>query len=529
MIPTRRALVIASLAVAFWASAAHAGERYALVVGANIGNVDDGPLAYAERDAQRVAEVLTRLGGVAPENLLLLLGPDSGALERALASFAARVEQSGQAGQSTEEASDGPVLFVYYSGHADAQSLHLRGTSLAFRNLRAAVDRIDAEVSIFILDACRSGGIVRKKGATPAEPFEIRVEDEMRSSGLAIITSSSESEDAQESERLGGGVFTHHLVTGLVGAADTSGDQRVTLSEAYRYAYAQTLHATSTTAVVQHPTYAFDLSGERELVLTRIESASGLGRLRLADPGSYIVFERFGSHEVAAELTARAGTELVLVPGTYLVRRRETARVWEKEVKVKALGQTDLAAHELSAVPYRHAVRKGYGQAERSALSVGADLEMTGPILPETGAVLLGAVTVQLDLADLALRARLRYGRSWSDSSGIALQQGVLGADIGLYKLFDLGPHGVGFGLRGGVDWLSQSFDTTGDAPDRNQVTGRLGPVVRTELALTSTIALTLDLGAEAWIVEEAQADGTTRVGAEVVPLMTLGVGILLP
>jgi len=518
-----RALLFVALALVA-TTRARAGDRYALVVGANVGNVEDGPLAYAERDAQRVADVLTRLGGVAPENLLLLLGPDASGFERAIASFSARVAQSGQSNED-----GGPVLFVYYSGHADAQALHLRGTQLPFRLLRQSVEAIDAEVSIFILDACRSGGIVRTKGATPAEPFEIHAEDELRSQGLAIITSSSESEDAQESERLGGGVFTHHLVTGLVGAADTSGDQRVTLSEAYRYAYAQTLHATSTTAVVQHPTYAFDLSGERELVLTHIESPNGLGRLRLDEPGNYIVFERFGSHEVAAELTARAGTELVLVPGTYLVRRRETARVFEKEVTVTALAQTTLASNDLVAVPYRHAVRKGYGQVERSAISIGGDVEVTGAILPETGALILAALTVQLDLADLAVRARLRYGRSWSESDGLPMQQGVLGADIGVYKLFELGPHGFGFGLRGGVDWLSQTFDSSGDAPDRNQVAGRIGPVVRTELALTPSIALTLDLGAEAWIVEEARADGTSKIGAEVVPLMSLGLGILLP
>jgi hypothetical protein len=204
--------------------------------------------------------------------------------------------------------------------------------------------------------------------------------------------------------------------------------------------------------------------------------------------------------------------------------------VWEKEVVVRANVQTALATGDLQPVPYRHAVRKGYGQPVRSAVSLGADLELSGPILPETGAVFLGALTAQLDLADLALRARLRYGRSGADGSGVPVSQGVLGADLGLYKLFDLGPHGVGFGVRGGVDWLAQRFETTGDAPDRDQVAGRIGPVVRTELALGASVALTLDLGAEAWIVEEADAtDGTTSVRAEVVPFVTLGVGVLLP
>lgn len=516
-----RALALALAIVLATLGPAVAAERFALVVGANVGDAGDGPLAFAERDAQRMADVLVRLGGVAPENLLLLLGPDAPALERAIASFGARIDGTGEDG--------GPILFVYYSGHADAQALHLAGTRLPFRALRERVAALSAEVNVFILDACRSGGLVRTKGATPAEPFEIHVEDELRSEGLAIITSSAESEDAQESDRLGGGIFTHHLLTGLVGAADVSGDRRVTLSEAYRYAYAQTLQATSTTAVVQHPTYAFDMSGERELVLTRVDGAAGLGRLQLAEAGSYIVFERFGGHDVAAELTARAGTELALVPGTYLVRRRETARVWEKEVAVRATGLTTLAAADLAPVPYRHAVRKGYGQPDRSAVSLGVDLELAGPILPDTGALFLGALTLQLDLADLALRARLRYGRSASDASGLPVEQGVLGADLGLYRLFDIGPHGVGFGVRAGVDWIAQRFDTTGDAPDRDQVAGRIGPIIRTEIALGAAVALTLDLGAEAWIVEAADGDGTVSTRAEVVPFVSLGVGVLLP
>src|SRR5262245_40856858 len=126
-------------------TAAHAGERYALVVGANTGDADDGTLAYAERDAQRVADVLVRLGGVAPETLLLFVGPDGPGLERALQSFGGRIQQSADDG--------GPVLFVYYSGHADAQSLHLSGTRLPFRTLRARVDALSAEVSVFIVDA----------------------------------------------------------------------------------------------------------------------------------------------------------------------------------------------------------------------------------------------------------------------------------------------------------------------------------------------------------------------------------------
>ena len=146
------------------------------------------------------------------------------------------------------------LLVVYYSGHADAEALHLGGSRLSFGELTDAVEAMPVDVRVLVVDACRSGGLTRVKGATPAEPFAISTEDRLAATGTAIITSSSAGEDAQESDDLGGGVFTHHWVAGLLGAADTSDDGAVTLTEAYRYAYAQTLRSTSLQPVVQHPT-----------------------------------------------------------------------------------------------------------------------------------------------------------------------------------------------------------------------------------------------------------------------------------
>lgn len=61
--------------------------------------------------------------------------------------------------------------------------------------------------------------------------------DEARSyEGRVYITSSAAGERAQESDEIQGSVFTHYLLAGLRGAADDSGDRRVSLEEAYRFA-----------------------------------------------------------------------------------------------------------------------------------------------------------------------------------------------------------------------------------------------------------------------------------------------------
>ena len=67
--------------------ASAATVRYALVVGADRGDAQDGPLEYAERDASRVADVLTRMGGVSPENLVLLRAPSADEVRRVLATL----------------------------------------------------------------------------------------------------------------------------------------------------------------------------------------------------------------------------------------------------------------------------------------------------------------------------------------------------------------------------------------------------------------------------------------------------------
>jgi hypothetical protein len=57
-------------------------ERYAVVVGNDVGEPPDVPLRYAEMDAARVASVLQEVGGVRPENTVLLQGKDADTVRR---------------------------------------------------------------------------------------------------------------------------------------------------------------------------------------------------------------------------------------------------------------------------------------------------------------------------------------------------------------------------------------------------------------------------------------------------------------
>lgn len=517
----RVACSLALLALAAASPPAAAQARFAVAIGVNDGDLGDGRLLYAERDAARVADVLTRFGDVPPENLLLLRGADADAVERAFTVLRSRVRDA---------APERPLLIVYYSGHADAQALRLRGTRLGFARLEALARAVGADVSVLIVDACRSGGLTRVKGATPAPPFEIRATDSLASEGFAVITSAAEGEDAQESDRLRGGIFTHHLLAGLLGAADTEGDGRVTLGEAYRYTYAQTLRATSQTPTIQHPTYAFSLKGRQELVLTHLRGDRGLGRLAFAAPGHYLVLERHGGGDVAAELEAAAATELLVPPGDYLVRRRAPGGVYEATVAVARDARAELGPDDLTRVPFRETVRRGYGAPAANAWSLGAAFELGGPPLPDTGLGYFGALTAQVDLADLTLALRLRYGRSAHTNASLTLTQDLFGADVAAYKLFDVARGlAVGLGLRVGADLVWQRFDTRGVAPNRAVPYGRVAPLVRLEVAPTPTLGVAFDCGADIALVALEDDAGARALATPVVPFCALGLALEVP
>ena len=139
-------------------AASAAEHRYALILGHNQGDFDEASLQFAQRDARRVGEVLTSMGGVPSRNLILLEAPDAGQVRGALDRLDKELSELPE--------DDQVVVFVFYSGHADASALHLGGTRLALKELEASVQALPADARVLLLDACRTGELTRRKGAT---------------------------------------------------------------------------------------------------------------------------------------------------------------------------------------------------------------------------------------------------------------------------------------------------------------------------------------------------------------------------
>ena len=225
-------------------AAAYADDvaTYAIVVGSNAGGPGQGELRYAEADAGRVGKLLTELGGYAPDQIDIVLHPTPDELRARLGKLADKLAADDKAGRPTR------VLF-YYSGHARATALDLGNKELPLSELRQRLFELPSKLTVVVLDACQSGAFSRVKGAEPAADFSFNSRQQLDATGVAVLASSSGSELSQESEQLKSSYFTHHLLVGLRGAGDTNGDGLVTVDEAYRYAYHQTLLATTETAV----------------------------------------------------------------------------------------------------------------------------------------------------------------------------------------------------------------------------------------------------------------------------------------
>jgi caspase domain-containing protein len=305
------ALVPASLCLADAPPAPGSLRRLALVVGSNRGAADRVPLRYAVSDADRFADIVSRMGGVLPVDSVVLREPNRRTLMDALATTATRAAEARAAAQRVE-------VIVYFSGHADDQGLMLGREVVRYADLRQAIQGIGADVGITILDACASGAITRLKGGQARPAFLTDVGSEVQ--GYAFLTSSSENEAAQESERLRGSFFTYALLTGLRGAADVTGDGKVTLNEAYQFAFNETLvQTTPTQAGAQHPAYDIKMAGTGDVVMTDVRQNSASLILRDEYEGRFVVVS--GKRHLVAELYKPSGrkVELGLEPGDYEV------------------------------------------------------------------------------------------------------------------------------------------------------------------------------------------------------------------
>ncbi len=323
---------------------------YALVIGSNIGGPGQLPLHYAEDDARRVGALLTELGGYTPDHVDIVVHPTPDLVRARLTKLGERVQADIAAGRQAR------ILF-YYSGHARATALDLGAQPLPLAELRQRLFAVPASLTVVVLDACQSGAFSRIKGASPAADFSFNSRQQLDATGVAVLASSSGSELSQESETLRSSYFTHHLLVGMRGAGDVNRDGQVSVDEAYRYAYHQTLLATASTAVGgQHVTLEVDLKGHGEVALSFPRAATASIELPAALEGQALVQDKRAKAVVAETYKAKgAAVRIAVAPGDYEVTVRQGTRLVRCQVVAPGVVELGRCSNEAITV----ATRKG--------------------------------------------------------------------------------------------------------------------------------------------------------------------------
>lgn len=313
-------------------------QRFVVAVGANNGGTEREQLQYALSDAKSFLKVFNELGGVTRENSLFLAEPDKKSLFTELDHFQAKIEDSRPDYKRLE-------FFFYYSGHSNDKNILLGEEKVSYEDLREVINSIDADVRIAILDSCASGAFTRIKGGKKRQPFMLDTAYDMK--GYAFMSSSSANEVSQESDYINGSFFTHYLVSGLRGAADVTQDGRVTLNEAYQFAFNETLsQTTKTLSGPQHPNTHIQLSGRGDVVLTDIRQSPALLVLLPDLVGNIFIHDK--NNLLVVELTKPAGRriELGLDEGKYRIINIIEGQVYESSVHLEKEKECELDIEE---------------------------------------------------------------------------------------------------------------------------------------------------------------------------------------
>jgi hypothetical protein len=439
-------------------SLAHADPVRILVsVGHRQGLEAEQPLHHATKDAARVREAFVTLGGVSADNAILLREPTKEELWAGL----------DKAKQLAEAHNPNDVTFIfYYSGHGDREKLHLGGTTIPLDELSAHVGRVPAALRIVVTDACRTAS-VRVKGASAEEPFAISL-SQPAATGVVWLNASADGEAAQESDELGGAIFTHYWLSGLFGAADKDGDAKVTLSESYDFAYNETLYRSAqSTGVVQRPAATFAVKENAPVVLT--QTARGSTSLRFpASSDAYYVVYAAASRSVAAEVwgTPDRTSLLALPAGNYTVQRRVHGAVSATQIALASGDQKTLASDDFQPVKAMTLAAKG------------EDADMIAPPVAPTPKNELGVAwgPSVSRVSDFSQHVALSYAHSWDRLAlSFALDGGLgqqkttaedvrlqwVGAAARVEYRMPLGPVKLRFGIGPEAEVIGQTLKRT--------------------------------------------------------------------
>lgn len=281
-------------------------ETYVLAVGTNQSVDRSLPrLRFAVTDAERFADAMETVGDVQRSRITLLRNAS-------VKSFRAEIGKlNDKLGTSRLGPAGGSRLIFYFSGHSDTRGLHLTDGYISREDIQSILGNGSARSRIVFLDSCQAAGLTAK-GVRQISPEPVARLAEP--SGSVALTASSADEQAFESARLRGSLFTNALVDGLYGRADSNLDGLVTIDELYQHIYreARLKELVDPSEGLQHPEMSAHLAGQGALILfypkavvQPVRVAEGLkGRMTFASKSGvrFFHFAKIDDASVTVEL-----------------------------------------------------------------------------------------------------------------------------------------------------------------------------------------------------------------------------------
>ncbi|TNE46477.1 MAG: caspase family protein [Deltaproteobacteria bacterium] len=286
-------------------------ERVALVVGHNDGGEGLPRLRYAQTDATKVAKLLREVGGYKARNVVVLQSPKLQEVRLAMRQIRRRLQGARRRG----------MFVFYFSGHAKEEAMLLGKETLPFKVVYRFAKALPVRVRLLFIDSCYSGRFLRVKGMRRVPSIRWAPGAQIRTEGMAILTSSEANGRSYESDRIRGSLFTSSLLAGLRGAADKNNDRLVSLSELHQYVYHQTLARSLTSrADIQRPSHRFQLRGQGPLFLANLQMAPARLILGAAVEGHVFVYQNnslvqdfYKSKSRNVQLALRSGSYRLMV------------------------------------------------------------------------------------------------------------------------------------------------------------------------------------------------------------------------
>ena len=358
------------------------------------------------------------------------------------------------------------------------------------------------------------------KGGKRAPGYEVRLADPGQVKGMAIVTSSTANEFSQESDDLGGSFFSQSIMAGLRGAADTSHDGQVTLSEVYQFAFNRTLANTAASLVGgQHPTFDYRMAGAGEVVLTRTRPKDARLAFAREAGATYTVFNK-SKGDVVAELPSSTSDDLyVAVPaGDYRIVRRTMGKLSERSLSLAPGSVTPVEPTGMVEVAQGSPRSKGGVLDLRSSL--GAYAGVSTSVVPGSPAYLgTAALSYAYNLRWAAVRARASIASFDSQQDGYrsSLLRGGANLDF-LFPVLNTAHLAIQLGPMAGLPMVRQR-------DSRGLVTTSVGlsyggaAVLSTRLYGRTYLALNLDGGGEVFRLDGERvhrATGSALLGGVV-------------